>query len=168
MDSTVITSSNTGTQQEEWWCVVRVGRCKKGTSDRNSQSVLPPSPHHQQGQLLNSQPKLRLAFGFLVKLKGCTWHLLSLNSIPASAGPINRSITVWEMWMHFCRGCSCGPGKCPGSTIRKEKKKWLKKEESGLIFIHVYQIAFLSLSGKILACNSLLMNHSDCRSWCNR
>jgi len=55
------------------------------TADKNAQNVLPAFPQPQQSQMLNSQSKLLLAFGFLVKLKRSTWHLLSMNSIPASA-----------------------------------------------------------------------------------
>lgn len=125
------------------------GRYKKWTSDRNSQSVLSLSLPPTTGSVVK----------FIAKAPDGIWYpgkaqrmRLSFaehgQHIPASAGQISRSITTWEMWMHFCRGSSCGPGKCPVSTIRGEDKKCLKKEESGLIFTHVYQINPFHFQGK--------------------
>lgn len=115
----VITSSNTGTQKKKWWHGMRVESCMVWTWARNSHSAL--LFHSLEGQLY-SQSKLRMVFGFWGKSERCTWHLQSTNSVSASAGQIQRSISMWEIWMHFCRGYNCGPGKCPVSTIRKQKK----------------------------------------------
>jgi len=54
--------------------------------------------------------------------------------------------------MHFCKGCNCGPGKCPGSIIRKEKKKVVKegKVSLGSSPVFIKYISFTFRECKIL------------------